>query len=449
MTRTIYIRTEDPTLGNELAGLLPKQVTLSDSDPKKQGSFIFFDIDSLRPGLIRDLSERHLVIAVTRQKRTGPVMEAATFGAYEVIHRPLTREAVSSVLQELQEFSEEIRDNIPISPLPPTPTCAIVGHSPIIMDVCKKLARLSQVDAPVLITGETGTGKELIAESIAQLSSRFGKPFVVVNCAAVPETLLESELFGFEKGSFTGAVAAKEGMLRIADEGSVFFDEIGELPLPLQAKLLRFLQTQAFYPLGSTREIQVNVRVLSATNRDLALMVKQGAFREDLYHRLSVTTIHIPPLRERRKDILPLVQFFLNRYKHTSPRQIHGFTQQFLMRLVSHVWPGNIRELENTIRSALALTKTPYLTSHELRELGSHAVSAERADTADSLAPSVISYVKHALEIRERNIYDRVHQEVDKALFSSVLAHARENQSEAARLLGISRLTLRKKLIHG
>ena len=449
MTKAIYLRTQDQTLRNELASLLPKQVTLSDSDAEKEGSFIFFDIDSLRAGMIRDLSERHLVIAVTRQKRTGPVMEAATFGAYEVIHRPLSREAVGSVLQELQEFVEEIRDNIPISPLPPTPTCAIVGHSPIIMDVCKKLARLSQVDAPVLITGETGTGKELIAESIAQLSSRFGKPFVVVNCAAVPETLLESELFGFEKGSFTGAVAAKEGMLRIADEGCVFFDEIGELPLPLQAKLLRFLQTQAFYPLGSTREIQVNVRVLSATNRDLALMVKQGAFREDLYHRLSVTTIHIPPLRERRKDILPLVQFFLNRYKHTSPQQIQGFTRQFLKRLVSHGWPGNIRELENTIRSALALTKTPYLTSHELRELGSHAVSAEHADANDSLAPSVISYVKQALENNKRNIYDRVHQEVDRALFSSVLTHAGENQSEAARLLGISRLTLRKKLIHG
>jgi DNA-binding NtrC family response regulator len=376
-------------------------------------------------------------------------MEAATFGAYEVIQRPLGRDTVSRLLQELREFSAEITDSLPIAPLPPTPTCAIVGHSPIIMDVCKKLARLSQVDAPVLITGETGTGKELIAESIAQLSSRFGKPFVVVNCAAVPENLLESELFGFEKGSFTGAVASKEGMLKIADEGCVFFDEVGELPLPLQAKLLRFLQTQAFYPLGSTRELQVNVRVLSATNRNLASMVKQGTFREDLYHRLSVTTIHIPPLRERRKDILPLVQFFLNRYRHTAPQQIKGFTRQFLKRLVTHDWPGNIRELENTIRSALALTKTPYLTSHELRELGSHAVAAENADAAESLAPLVISSVKHALENKERNIYDKVHQEVDRALFSYVLTHARENQSEAARLLGISRLTLRKKLIHG
>ena len=175
------------------------------------------------------------------------------------------------------------------------------------MDVCKKISRLAQVDTPVLVTGETGTGKELVAEAVAQLSSRFGKPFVVVNCAAVPETLLESELFGFEKGSFTGAVSAKEGILKIADEGCVFLDEVGELPLSLQAKLLRFLQTQTFYPLGSTKEVQVNVRVISATNRDLSVMVKEGKFREDLYHRLSVTKIHIPPLRERNEDIPPLL----------------------------------------------------------------------------------------------------------------------------------------------
>jgi len=445
----IVLQTTDASLKKELMDVLPKGSKILEQLPEKEGACVFFDLDTLRPGAIRDFGDGYYVIAVTKQKHAGPVMEAATFGAYEVIQRPLGRDTVARLLQELREFSAEITDSLPIAPLPPTPTCAIVGHSPIIMDVCKKLARLSQVDAPVLITGETGTGKELIAESIAQLSSRFGKPFVVVNCAAVPENLLESELFGFEKGSFTGAVASKEGMLKIADEGCVFFDEVGELPLPLQAKLLRFLQTQAFYPLGSTRELQVNVRVLSATNRNLASMVKQGTFREDLYHRLSVTTIHIPPLRERRKDILPLVQFFLNRYRHTAPQQIKGFTRQFLKRLVSHDWPGNIRELENTIRSALALTKTPYLTSHELRELGSHAVAAESADAAESLAPLVISSVKHALENNERNIYDKVHQEIDRALFSYVLTHARENQSEAARLLGISRLTLRKKLIHG
>ncbi|MBI5633257.1 MAG: sigma-54-dependent Fis family transcriptional regulator [Nitrospirae bacterium] len=440
----IALISKDKSLFKELSGVLPKGAKLIEGIPESEGSFVFFDIDTMRPGMIRELTGSHYIMAVTRQKRTERVMEAATFGAYEVIQRPLTQEALTGILDELQTFRDEIRDNIPIAPLPPTPTCAIVGHSPIIMDVCKKLARLSQVDAPVLITGETGTGKELIAESIAQLSSRFGKPFVVVNCAAVPEALLESELFGFEKGSFTGAVASKEGMLKIADEGCVFFDEVGELPLPLQAKLLRFLQTQAFYPIGSTKEVQVNVRVLSATNRNLESMVKQGTFREDLYHRLRVTTIHIPPLRERRKDILPLVQFFLNRYKQTAPRQIRGFTRQFSRRLTAHAWPGNIRELENTIRSALALTRTPYLTTHELSELGTHAVTQQAE--AESLGTAVTSFAKQAIDNKERGIYDRVHDEVDRALISYVLSHVHENQSEAARLLGISRLTLRKKL---
>jgi DNA-binding NtrC family response regulator len=438
--------TDETGLAKELQAVLPKGTKIVPVASERENDFIFFDLDSLRPGLIRELSDRHYVIAVTGQKRTGPVMEAATFGAYEVIQRPLTREVITGLIEELREFSMEIGDAVPISPLPPTPTCAIVGHSPIIMDVCKKLARLSQVDAPVLITGETGTGKELIAESIAQLSSRFGKPFVVVNCAAVPEALLEAELFGFERGSFTGAVAAKEGMLKIAGDGCVFFDEVGELPLPLQAKLLRFLQTQTFYPLGSTREVQVNVRVISATNRNLETMVGQGTFREDLYHRLRVTSIHIPPLRERRKDIQPLVQFFLNKYRLTAHRHIKGATRKFLKRLTSYDWPGNIRELENAIRSALAIARTAYLTTHELRELGAHPSVAAQMEMAESLGPSVISFAKHAMEKGERDIYDKVHREVDKALFSSILTKVRENQSEAARLLGISRLTLRKKL---
>jgi two-component system nitrogen regulation response regulator GlnG len=314
------------------------------------------------------------------------------------------------------------------------------------MDTCKKLARLSQVEAPVLVMGETGTGKELVAESIAQLSSRFGKPFVVVNCAAVPETLLESELFGFEKGSFTGAVTAKEGMLKIADEGCVFFDEVGELPLSLQGKLLRFLQTQTFYPIGSTKEIQVNVRVISATNRDLSAMVKEGRFREDLYHRLRVTAIHIPPLRERKKDILPLVHFFLNRYRNTGPRPIKGVTKAFLRRLFSYDWPGNIRELENVIRSAIALSKTEYLTTHELRELGDIPGTKKSAVFSETLSSALIPSLKEAIEKKDRNLYETIHREVDRIVLDYIVSHTKENQSLAARLLGINRLTLRKKL---
>ncbi len=444
MKGKIVLLTKDSSLEKGISDTIPKGFSVSTHISGSGHAIVFFDIDTIRAGTMKELSDKNFVIAVTRQKRTDLAMEAASFGAYEMITRPLDPDVISRLLQELLDFSEELKSYVAVtSPRPEAATCAIVGYSPVIMDVCKKLARLSQVEVPVLITGETGTGKELIAESIAQLSSRFGKPFIVVNCAAVPEALLESELFGFEKGSFTGAIAAKEGILKIADEGCVFLDEVGELSPSLQGKLLRFLQTQTFYPIGSTKEVQVNVRVISATNRDLSEMVKQGSFREDLYHRIRVTTIHIPPLRERKKDIPPLIHFFINRYKHTSPRAIKGFSKEFLKKMVSYDWPGNIRELENTIRSALALSKSHYLSTHELKELGYYP-SDRKAPT--SVASAMIPFLREAMEKKERNVYEKIHDEVDKTVLSFVLSHTRENQSEAARILGINRLTLRKKL---
>lgn len=446
LMRKIVLLTKDDSLKKELSAALPEGYSFSGQafGPR---SIVFLDIDTMRAGDIREMSNKNFVVAATKQKRTDQVMEAATFGAYETVHRPLRKDILLGLLDELHELGEEIKTFIAVTPpSPAATTCAIVGHSPVIMDTCKKLARLSQVEAPVLVTGETGTGKELVAESIAQLSSRFGKPFVVVNCAAVPETLLESELFGFEKGSFTGAAAAKEGMLKIADEGCVFFDEVGELPLSLQGKLLRFLQTQTFYPIGGTKEIQVNVRVISATNRDLSAMVKEGRFREDIYHRLSVTSIHIPPLRERKGDILPLVHFFVNRYRNTAPRPIRGITKAFRKRLLSHDWPGNIRELENVIRSAIALSKTEYLTTFELKDMGERPGPGEKAAFSGSLSSALIPSLKEAIEKKDRDIYESLHREVDRTILDYVLTYTRENQSLAARLLGINRLTLRKKL---
>jgi DNA-binding NtrC family response regulator len=235
-------------------------------------------------------------------------------------------------------------------------------------------------------------------------------------------------------------------MLKTADTGCVFFDEIGELPLQLQGKLLRFLQTQTFYPVGSTNEVQVNVRVISATNRDLAGMVREGKFREDLYHRLRVASIHVPPLRDRKKDIIPLVQCLFYRHAHTAQKPIKGVTKAFLDRLLAHEWPGNIRELENTLRSAIALCKTEYLTTLDLKDLGLHSTARPAKEAYDAMAAVLIPYVKDALGKKEKNIYEKVHAEVDRHVFEYLLAHTRENQSETARLLGINRLTLRKKL---
>ncbi len=444
--KTALIYTTDNSLKKELAAALPEDYRLFPGGKKLENAIVFVDIDTMKTGVIRELSEHEIVVAVTCLNNTDRIMKAVTAGAYETMQRPLSRDDLGMMLGELLTLRNELKRVIEIRHILPVPTCAIVGHSPSIMQTCKKLARLSQVEAPVLITGETGTGKELIAESIAQLSSRFGKPFVVVNCAAVPDNLLESELFGFEKGSFTGASAAKEGLLKIADEGAVFFDEIGEMPLALQGKLLRFLQTQTFYPLGSTREVQVNVRVISATNRNLTRMVSEGTFREDLYHRLRVTTIHVPPLRERQEDILPLVQFFVNRYHHTAPRKIRGVTKDFLKKLKSHDWPGNIRELENIVRSGIALSKAPYLTTLELKELGDQSLSVKKAERAETISSAVVPLLREAVTRKEKNIYDKIHAEVDKPLFDFILSYTKENQSEAARILGINRLTLRKKL---
>ncbi|HEY6011631.1 MAG TPA: sigma-54 factor interaction domain-containing protein, partial [Nitrospirota bacterium] len=247
------------SLPKELARVLPKGYRLSHSLPGTvlRGddlACLAFDMDSVDVTLIKEYSRKGLVLAVTGQERTGEVMKAAISGAYEIMRRPLDKQKWKFVLHELRDLMHELDGAVDIFRDTPAQaaSCVIIGRSSLAMDLCEKVARIAQVDVPVLVTGETGTGKELMAESIAQLSSRVGKPFVVINSAAVPEALLESELFGHERGAFTGAVASKEGMLKIANSGCVFFDEIGELPLPLQGKLLRFLQTQTFYPVGST-----------------------------------------------------------------------------------------------------------------------------------------------------------------------------------------------------
>ncbi len=449
----ILLLTEDASLTKELFAVLPRGNKLISGRSQKvseidSSSFLFLDMDSVEIHRIKELSAKTFVIAVTDQERTGPVMEAATWGAYEIVRRPLKKERIERILRELQELKQEMARAVTISKdtISPAATCVIVGRSTLVMSLCEKVARIAQVEVPVLVTGETGTGKELVAEAIAQLSSRFGKPFVVINSAAVPETLLESELFGYEKGAFTGAFAPKEGMLKTADGGCVFFDEVGELPLSLQGKLLRFIQTQTFYPVGSTKEVQVNVRVISATNRDLAAMVREGKFREDLYHRLHVASIHVPPLRERKKDIVPLVQCLFYRHAHTAQKPIKGVTNAFLDRLLAYDWPGNIRELENTLRAAIATCKTDYLTTQDLKDLGTHSTARLKPDTMDAMASVLIPYVKSALGRKEKNIYEKVHSEVDRHVFEYLLSHTRENQSEAARILGINRLTLRKKL---
>jgi two-component system, NtrC family, response regulator HydG len=245
----------------------------------------------------------------------------------------------------------------------------MIGEGPAMQDLYRFIAKVAPTESNVLIHGESGTGKELVARAIHGHSTRAEKPFIALNCAAITDTLLESELFGHEKGAFTGAVAQKRGYLEAADGGTIFLDEIGELALPLQAKLLRVLQERELNRVGGNKPIKVNIRILAATNRSLPEMVKEGRFREDLFYRLNVLSYLIPPLRKRREDIPLLARHFVERYSAKCNRKVRGLSEEAIACLLSHDWPGNIRELENTIERAVVLGSTPQIERDDLPEI--------------------------------------------------------------------------------
>jgi DNA-binding NtrC family response regulator len=242
----------------------------------------------------------------------------------------------------------------------------IIAESPAMQKVLTLVNKVAETQAPVLITGESGTGKEVIAKLLHQLSPRHEGPFIKINCAAIPETLLEAELFGYEKGAFTGAIQSKPGLFELAEGGTLFLDEIGEMPLSLQAKLLRVLQDNTFRRLGSLRELTVNLRLVTATNRDLQKMIKDALFREDLYWRLNVINIHIPPLRERKEDILPLAKFFIEKFNKKYGKEVKELSKEALSALFQHSFPGNVRELENRIERGIILAEGAVLTREDL-----------------------------------------------------------------------------------
>jgi DNA-binding NtrC family response regulator len=293
----------------------------------------------------------------------------------------------------------------------------MVGDSPPMRQIKAYIEKVGASDSNVLITGETGTGKELVAELIQQASPRRPRPFVCINCAAIPDTLLESELFGYEKGAFTGANTASEGKMKLADGGAIFFDEIGDMSPYAQAKVLRAIESQEMYPLGGKRRIPVNVRVLAATNHDLEQSVAQGQFRKDLYFRLNVARIHLPPLRERKEDIVPLCHFYLRSLNQRFGREVEGFTDETLACLIRHDWPGNVRELRNLLEATFVNDPGQRISLTDLpREFGRQSTDTDR------IAP----------DERQR-------------LLSALMA-TNWNVSKAAQQLRWSRMTLYRKL---
>jgi DNA-binding NtrC family response regulator len=452
MQGKVILLSRDTKFVRELELIIPSGIELSsqsDIENARGTDVVFLDVETLGMGNLNRLNDDSFIIVVTSKKGARYLVESMTFGAFDCLFRPLDRKKVLETLDRALGIRSELRSrliqfhgDIEGSSV----TCAIVGDSPILQEVCKLIGQVGRVDVPVLITGESGTGKDLVAESIWKVSTRWERPFVVINCAAIPETLLEAELFGYEKGAFTGANNSRIGKFEEANGGIIFLDEIGDMSLSLQSKVLRVLQNKTFNKLGDNRDVTVDIRIIAATNKDLEKMVREGKFREDLYFRINVVKIHLPALSERKEDIPLLVECFARRYSNQVGREILGTTSEFLDRLTEYDWPGNIRELENTIRKAIAFTKTPYLTSYELKL--ENTLSVSQVISADSYVEPLRNSVRGMLNSSGVNgqIYNSILKEAERVLLQEAMNTSGWNQSKAARLLGINRLTLRRKL---
>src|SRR2546423_1944417 len=317
---------------------------------------------------VKTSSPRTSVLIMTAFGTSNAAIKAMELGAFEYITKPFELDKISYTVkrafqyQDLTQEVEVLRDEI--SSL--VQTERIVGNSPAMQEVYKIVGKVAKADATVLVTGESGTGKELVAEALHYNSTRRSGPLVKVSCAALPETLLEAELFGHEKGSFTGAMAMRKGRFELADKGTVFLDEIAEMSLATQTKLLRVLQDRKIERVGSSLPIKVDIRVICATNKELQKQVEQGKFRDDLYYRLNVININMPPLRDRKEDIPALVEHFLAKHRYSASAQPASISEEALKRLVEYEWPGNVRELENVVERAVALSRGQIITSRQL-----------------------------------------------------------------------------------
>jgi len=381
------------------------------------------------------------VTIITAQNALENAVEAMKRGALDYLAKPFQVSEVVALAQKALRFRALERE---VKHLQRAGETRLVGRSAALLEVFKTIGRVATRDVPVLITGESGTGKELVARAIHRASERTDAAFVAVNAAAIPRELLESELFGHEKGAFTGATDSRTGRFREASGGTLFLDEIGDMPLELQAKLLRVLQSGEVTPVGGRRAEQVDVRVVAATHRDLDDHVRVGRFREDLLYRLRVVPIHIPALRERREDIPLLAEHFVDRYAaelNTSARAMAEGTAEYLS---GYPWPGNVRELENAIKRALVLSSHELLVVDDFSFL---AGGAHADDAAASLEDQVRAEARDAFAKGDSGeLYRSLLERVERPLLEAALEHTAGNQLRAASLLGINRNTLRKKI---
>jgi len=382
------------------------------------------------------------VILITAHGSVDSAVAALKAGAFDYITKPFEQEELKKVIAKAARAHDlEIQNlhaNLADGDRPP-----LVGHSPAMRAIYDMVARVADSPSTVLITGESGTGKELIAKALQRGSSRRDKPLIKVNCAAIPKDLVESELFGYEKGAFTGAVGSKPGRFELADGGTLFLDEIGEIPVEIQVKLLRALQESEFERVGGIKTLSVDVRLIAATNRDLKALISEGRFREDLYYRLAVVPIALPPLRDRKDDIPLLVQHFIEKYDRRLGKRVEGIEDEALQVLMAYGWPGNIRELENLMERSVLFADGPRIEAaslpDSLRERGGGAALpiAAVGPLGAIAAPSGASM---------KEIVRQAQAELEKELIGRALADTGGNVTRAAKRLQISRKSLQVKM---
>lgn len=397
---------------------------------------------------IRRIDPRIPIILMTAFGAMDVAIKAMQLGAYEYLIKPLDLEKIQTIIKRIIEGKRHIEDPEPGKKrqVPEAALNQIVGTGPVMQEIFKMIGLLTTQEVTVLITGESGVGKELVARAIHENSARKGNPFVAVNCGAMPESLLEAEMFGYEKGAFTGAESRKLGKFEVAKGGTIFLDEIGELQLLLQVKLLRVLQERTFERVGGNTSIQTDARIIAATNKDLNEEVLKGRFRKDLFYRIHLVNIHLPPLRERREDIPLLVDHFIRKINLELGRDVKSVTKEAMNRLSEYAWPGNVRELENQIKRAMVVCREDILSEYHL-EIDLTAPLPAGESSGDRLERVTREHFAEVLKTSEtsQSVFESVVGSVEKTLIQEALNKTDGNQVQAAQILGMHRSTLRKK----
>ncbi len=420
-------------------GPSPDLVVLDIRLPGMNGVETFKKINQMDPKLP--------VIIMTAYGTTETAIETTKIGAFDYILKPFDIPEMLATIKQALGTGRFRRSPVDVDAMPQKASReAIVGRSKPMQDVYKAIGRVSSSDATVLVRGESGTGKELVARAVYQHSLRADKTFHVINCVAIPENLLESELFGYEKGAFTGAAHRRIGKIEQANKGTIFLDEIGDMPFSIQAKILRLLQERSIERLGGRETIPVDVRIIAATNRDLEKALNQGRFREDLYYRLKVVTIWLPPLRDRKSDISLLSEYFLSNYAVQNNIENPGITEKAIEKLTSYTWPGNVRELANTVQKALIFNRGAPISAEDI----SVAIEGEKQviDTPPEKQDELLRQMaRHALRQKNQgDLFETLMDQYASIIISEALVETDGNRSQAAKLLGLSRPTLHSKI---